>query len=98
MLLYFFKYLLIVELNNLYENISRIKKLMKLTKKNSNDDIEEELSEEGEASSTETSTKTSTGYPTVTKWESGVARGPANPIGNTKRQDKVTRGKANTLL
>jgi hypothetical protein len=40
------------------------------------------------------------GYPTVTKWESGVTRGPANQIGNTKWRDivKITRGKANTLL
>jgi len=39
-------------------------------------------------------------YPTVTKWESGVTRGPANQIGLTKWRDivKVTRGKANTLL
>ena len=40
------------------------------------------------------------GYPSVTKWETGVTRGPANPIGNTKWKDnyKITRGKANTLL
>ena len=40
-------------------------------------------------------------YPTVTKWESGVARtGPANQIGLTKWSDivKINRGKANTLL
>jgi len=39
-------------------------------------------------------------YPTVTKWESGATRGPANQIGLTKWSDivKVTRGKANTLL
>jgi hypothetical protein len=40
-------------------------------------------------------------YPTVTKWETGVARtGPANQIGNTKWNEivKVNRGKANTLL
>ncbi len=39
-------------------------------------------------------------YPTVTKWESGVTRGPANQIGNTKWKDvvKINRGKANTLL
>jgi hypothetical protein len=39
------------------------------------------------------------GYPQVTKWESGVTRGPANPIGNTKWTDsyKITRGKANPL-
>lgn len=40
------------------------------------------------------------GYPSVTKWETGLQRGPANPIGNTKWRDgyKITRGKANTLL
>jgi len=40
-------------------------------------------------------------YPTVTKWESGVARtGPANQIVLTKWSEivKLTRGKANTLL
>ena len=39
-------------------------------------------------------------YPTITKWESGVVRGPANQIGNTKWSDSVkpTRGKGNTLL
>lgn len=40
-------------------------------------------------------------YPTVTKWETGVARtGPANQIGLTKWKDivKINRGKANTLL
>ena len=41
-----------------------------------------------------------TKYPTVTKWESGVTRGPANQIGLTKWRDvvKINRGKANTLL
>jgi hypothetical protein len=39
-------------------------------------------------------------YPTVTKWETGVARGPANQIALSKWSDivKLTRGKANTLL
>ncbi len=42
-----------------------------------------------------------TGYPPVGKWESGVTRGPANQIANTKWEDIVgstlTRGKANPL-
>lgn len=40
------------------------------------------------------------GYPTVTKWETGLTRGPANQIGVTKWKDivKINRGKANTLL
>jgi len=39
------------------------------------------------------------GYPTVTKWESGVTRGPGNQIGNTKWSDivKLNRGKANPI-
>lgn len=40
------------------------------------------------------------GYPTVTKWETGLTRGPANQIGVTKWNEivKLNRGKANTLL
>jgi hypothetical protein len=37
------------------------------------------------------------GYPTVTKWDSGVKRGKANPVGNTKWDLGLTRGKANQL-
>jgi hypothetical protein len=39
-------------------------------------------------------------YPTVTKWETGLSRGPANQIALSKWSDivKLTRGKANTLL
>jgi hypothetical protein len=39
-------------------------------------------------------------YPTVTKWETGLTRGPANQIGVTKWSEivKINRGKANTLL
>ena len=43
-----------------------------------------------------------TGYPQVTKWESGVTRGPGNQIGVTKWSEIVgqslKRGKGNTLL
>jgi hypothetical protein len=39
-------------------------------------------------------------YPTVTKWETGLTRGPANQITLSKWKDtvKLNRGKANTLL
>lgn len=39
-------------------------------------------------------------YPTVTKWETGLTRGPANQITLSKWRDvvKLNRGKANTLL
>jgi hypothetical protein len=62
--------------------------------------------ESGQPSSTPTSGASSTqtgaqGYPEVGKWESGVTRGPANQIGNTKWSDIVgstlKRGKGNPL-
>lgn len=41
------------------------------------------------------------GYPSVTKWESGVTRGPANQVSVTKWSDIVgntlNRGKSNPL-
>ena len=62
-----------------------------------------ELGEQDAAPATAPSTGGGGGkpaYPTVTKWESGVTRGPANQIGLTKWADivKINRGKANTLL
>ena len=52
----------------------------------------------GAASSSQSSNG---GYPAVDKWESGITRGPANPIGITKWSDvvgvKLTRGHANPL-
>lgn len=66
-----------------------------------------ETKEDGEIGEQESSGGGSSGggkkppYPTVTKWETGVARtGPANQIGLTKWSDivKINRGKANTLL
>jgi hypothetical protein len=40
------------------------------------------------------------GYPAVTKWETGLTRGLANPVKVGKWKDLYTikRGKANTLL
>ena len=58
--------------------------------------------QEGEvaAASTPTTGGGGAGYPSVTKWETGIKRGPANQIGVTKWKDSytITRGKANTLL
>lgn len=60
----------------------------------------DEFIEQDDAGGGDTSGGGSAGYPSVTKWETGVTRGPANPVGNTKWRDgyKITRGKANTLL
>ena len=57
-----------------------------------------ELGEEDEAT---TSTGGGGTYPTVTKWETGLVRGNANTIDDKvtwKSLNKLTRGKANTLL
>jgi hypothetical protein len=83
----------------LLENIKRIKSLMEIK-----DEIEldeTELSEGGEESTntttdTTTDTKSDTGS-SITPWESGVARGPGNPITSAKREDKTTRGKGNPI-
>jgi len=80
-------------------DIKRIKELMfgKDVEEETDDlDLEGEMTEEGEAASS--GGGASTGYPTVTKWESGVTRGKANQIANNKWESGVTRGKANTLI
>lgn len=64
------------------------------------DDLEGEIGEqEGEASTS--SGGGTTGYPAVTKWETGLTRGVANQIDykvTWKSLNKLVRGKANTLL
>jgi hypothetical protein len=67
------------------------------------DKIDGELGEEDAAATTTASTGggPSAGYPTVTKWETGLTRSVANTIDDKvtwKSLNKLTRGKANTLL
>jgi hypothetical protein len=65
----------------------------------SSDENKDELGEQDAATSTAPST--GTGYPTVTKWETGLTRSVANQIDYKvmwKDLNKITRGKANTLL
>lgn len=64
------------------------------------DEIESELGEQDAAAGAGASTGGAT-YPTVTKWETGLARSVANTIDDKvtwKSLNKITRGKANTLL
>lgn len=82
---------------DLDKDIERIKKLMDLEMDEDTFSVELEFSEE-EAAASATGSGPSAGYPTVTKWESGVTRGKANPIANNKWESGVTRGKSNTLL
>jgi hypothetical protein len=61
---------------------------------------ESEITEDDDTTETKTETNTDTKSDTgssITPWESGVGRGPANPITSTKREDKTTRGPGNTL-
>ena len=74
--------------------------LISLMKEFTFDDRRLDNSELGEQEDASSTTGGGPGYPAVTKWESGVNRGPANQIGNTKWKDSVSpvRGKGNTLL
>jgi len=76
------------------------KQLEKLIKSS----VNQEVTEQDDASAAQPSAGTSAtqsggeGYPEVSVWESGVSRGPANPIGNGAMEDRIKeRGKANKL-
>lgn len=92
--------------NRIYEDISRIKTLMFGENWKSLDELdgdseelgETEMVEDDAAPASSGGSAPSAGYPTVTKWESGVTRGKANPIANNKWETGIKRGKANTLL
>lgn len=61
-------------------------------------DNNKELGEQDDAGASSTG---GAGYPTVTKWETGLTRGMANQIDDKVTWSslyKITRGKANTLL
>jgi len=60
-----------------------------------------ELGEEEAAAPSSGGAAGGTGYPTVTKWESGLARSVANTLDAKVKWNtlyKLTRGKGNTLL
>jgi len=72
--------------------------LKRYTIQDNEDDFE--LSEQDDASGGGTPSPPA-GYPTVTKWETGLTRSVANQIDyKAKWKDlyKITRGKGNTLL
>ena len=66
----------------------------------SNNDDTQEFKEQDSAGGGSGGGGGAKGYPTVTKWETGIKRGTANPVKLGKWKDVVTitRGKANTLL
>ena len=97
---------------NLQENISRIKKIMSVSEEPNEspdkglegyddscdcypDDVIEGELEEDETEGSEPSTPSS---PSMSKWETGLTRGKANPIDqNSKWESGINRGKGNPL-
>ena len=77
-----------------------IDELISLMRSNTNDGVDSELGEQDVAAGGSTGGGAKASYPTVTKWETGLTRGPANQIALSKWSDivKLNRGKANTLL
>ena len=81
--------------------MSDLEHIMSLMRKYTfNDEVESELGEQDAAAGAATGGGGGAAYPTVTKWETGLTRGPANQIALSKWRDivKLNRGKANTLL
>jgi hypothetical protein len=67
----------------------------------SNDMSDGEIGEQDDAAAAAPSGGGGEGYPTVTKWETGLNRSNANQIDSKvtwKSLNKLARGKANTLL
>lgn len=65
------------------------------------DKSEGEIDEQEEGGGSTATSGGGDGYPTVTKWETGLTRSVANQIDykvTWKSLNKLTRGKANTLL
>lgn len=76
-----------------------IDNIIKLLKRYTTTEMGGEIGEQDSAPSSGGGAGTT--YPTVTKWETGIARSVANQIDDkVKWKDlyKITRGKANTLL
>ena len=79
-----------------------IDEIIFLFKKYTINETKEEMSEQDAAdASAGAATGGGGAYPTVTKWETGLTRSVANQIdykAKWKDLNKLTRGKANTLL
>ena len=82
--------------------MSNLENIIRLMEKYTYDNnIESELDEQDDTATSTTSSGGGGGYPTVTKWETGLTRSVANTIDDKvtwKSLNKLTRGKANTLL
>jgi hypothetical protein len=81
--------------------MSNIDNIISLLKKYTTSELPKEFQEQDtKGGAGGSSTGGGAKYPTVTKWETGIKRGPANPVklGKWKDVNSPNRGKANTLL
>lgn len=81
--------------------MAKLEEIISLMEKYTFSDSNGEVDEQDAAAAPAASTGGGCGYPTVTKWETGLARSVANTIDDKvtwKSLNKITRGKANTLL
>lgn len=80
---------------------NQLKKMIKSLEVENTDEVTEQEVSSEPAAGTSTTQSGGPGYPQVGKWESGVTRGPANQVSNSKWSDIVgstlKRGKANPL-
>lgn len=80
--------------------MTKLEDIISLMEKYTFSDSDGEIDEQDAEAASTTSTGGG-GYPTVTKWETGLTRSVANTIDDKvtwKSLNKITRGKANTLL
>ncbi len=99
---YFYKYMHILLFTKVFIKKMDLDELIYLMKSYtfSSDKNNGEIGEQDAAAATGGATA-GAAYPTVTKWESGLTRSVANQIdykAKWKDLNKITRGKANTLL
>lgn len=86
---------------SIYKKSMKYEDLISFLSKYTFEEQETELSEDEATTSSAGSSTGGGGYPTVTKWETGLTRSVANQTDyKVKWKDlyKITRGKANTLL
>jgi hypothetical protein len=94
-----YKYIITISIILIFIHMTfDIDELISLMRSNTNDGVDSELGEQEAAGGDAGGGK---GYPTVTKWETGLTRGVANSIDPKSKWSAlytIKRGKGNTLL
>jgi hypothetical protein len=98
-----YKYIITISIILIFIHMTfDIDELISLMRSNTNDGVDSELGEQEAAGGASTGGGGGgKGYPTVTKWETGLTRGVANTIDPKSKWSSlytIKRGKGNTLL